>query len=135
MSNKPYWLAVTVYVERRNLEEVAADIAEEWFDEYGKDAFDLLGMTQKDLETELADMPAVRDMIWKGVTEYGMSAFDHIYDAMDFDKIYLSKEMNGLRDTLVFLQEILNDVYSSKNDDCADAIATLKRAGYKIVRA
>ena len=136
MSNKPYWLAVTVYVKQVHLEEVAAYIADDWFDDYGEDAFDLLGMTQKDLETELADMPAVHDMIRKGVTEYGMAAFDRIYDAMDFDKIYLSKEMNGLRDTLVFLQEILNDIHSSKNnDDCADAIATLKRAGYKIVRA
>jgi hypothetical protein len=137
MSNKPYWLAVTVYVERRNLEEVAADIADEWFDDYGEDAFEMLGMTEKDLAAELADMPVVRDMIWKGVTKYGMAAFDRIYDSMDLDKIYLSKEMNGLRDTLVFLQEILeNDIYSSKNnDDCAEAIETLKRAGYKIVKA
>jgi hypothetical protein len=136
MSNKPYWLAVTVYVERRNLEEVAADIADQWFDDYGEDAFEMLGMTEKDLAAELADMPVVRDMIWKGVTKYGMAAFDHIYDSMDFDLIDRSKEMNGLRDTLVFLQEILeNDIYSSKNDPCAEAIETLKRAGYKIVRA
>ena len=137
MSKKPYWLAVTVYVERRNLEEVAADIAEQWFDDYGEDAFEMLGMTVKDLAAELADMPVVSDMIWKGVTKYGMSAFDHIYDAMDFDLVDRSKEMNGLRDTLVFLQEILeNDIYSSKNnDDCAEAIETLKRAGYKIVKA
>jgi hypothetical protein len=137
MSNKPYWLAVTVYVERRNLEEVAADIADQWFDDYGEDAFEMLGMTEKDLAAELADMPVVRDMIWKGVTKYGMAAFDHIYDSMDFDLIDRSKEMNGLRDTLVFLQEILeNDIYSSKNnDDCAEAIETLKRAGYKIVKA
>ncbi len=136
MSNKPYWLAVTVYVERRNLEEVAEDIADEWFDDYGEDAFEMLGMTEKDLAAELADMPVVSDMIWKAVTKYGMSAFDHIYDSMDFDLIYQSKEMKGLQDTLVYLQEILeNDIYSNKkNDDCAEAIETLKRAGYKIVK-
>jgi pantothenate kinase len=135
MSNKPYWLAVTVYVKQVHLEEVAECIAEDWFDDFGEEVFDLLGMTQKDLESELVDMPAVRDMIWKGVTEYGMAAFDRIYDAMDFDRVNRSKEMNCLQDTLEFLGEILYDVHNSKNDDCADAIATLKRAGYKIVKA
>jgi hypothetical protein len=77
MSNKPYWLAVTVYVERRNLEEVAADIADQWFDDYGEDAFEMLGMTEKDLAAELADMPVMSDMIWKGVTKYG-SVLSHL---------------------------------------------------------
>lgn len=117
MSNKPYWLAVTVYVKRSHVEEVAEDIAEEWFDDFGEEVFEMLGMTKKDLAAELADMPVVSDMIWKAVTKYGMSAFDHIH-VMDVDLIYQSKEMKGLEDTLVYLQEILkNDIYSSKNND------------------
>ncbi len=135
MSNKPHWLAVTVYIDRGHVEEVTEWIAEEWFDDFGEEVFDLLGMTQKGLADELVDMPVVRDMIWKAVTVYGESAFDCVGEYMDFDRVDRSKEMICLRDTLEFLGEILDDVHSSKNDDCADAIATLKRAGYKIVRA
>jgi hypothetical protein len=135
MSNKPYWLAVTVYVKQVHLEEVAAYIAEDWFDDFGEEVFDLLGMTQKGLADELVYMPVVRDMIWKAVTVYGESAFDCVGEYMDFDRVNRSKEMNCLQDTLEFLGEILYDVYSGKKDDCAEAIETLKRAGYKIVKA
>jgi hypothetical protein len=135
MSKTQTFMTVTIDITHKQALFAAQCIADEWFEDYGKDVFALLGMTEEDLEIELMELPAFTKMIRQAVIDRGEACLYDVYDYMNFDIVEESKEMNGLRDTLVFLQEILNDVYSKNNDDCAEAIATLKRAGYKIVRA
>lgn len=134
MSKTQPFMSVTIDITRSQVQHIAYCIADDWFDDYGEDAFDLLGMTQEDLKNELMELPAFHTMIRNGVSEMGKVSLYEVYDYMNFDIVDESKEMKCLRDTLEFLVKILDDVHSKK-DDCADAIETLKRAGYKIVRA
>ena len=134
MSKTELFMTVTIDITRSQVQHAADYVADDWFENYGKDVFALLGMTQEDLRNELIELPAFQTMIRKAVIELGKVSLYDVYDYMNFDIIEESKEMKCLRNTLEFLGKILDDVYS-KNDDCADAIATLKKAGYKIVRA
>jgi hypothetical protein len=54
-----------------------------------------------------------------------------------FDGVYSSKEFQSLYSVCEDLQEILVDIEreDSVETACADAIMTLKRAGFKIVKA
>jgi hypothetical protein len=137
MSKTELFMTVTIDITRSQVQQHATDyVVDDWYEDYGKDVFEgLLGMTRKDFANELMELPAFHTMIRKAVIEMGKVSLYDVYDYMDFDIFNGSKEMKCLRNTLNFLQEILEDVYNEKNDDCADAIATLKRAGYKIVRA
>jgi hypothetical protein len=134
MSKTQTFMTVTFDITRSQVQHAADCIADDWFEDYS-DAFDLLGMTRKDFANELMELPAFHTMIRKAVIEMGKVSLYDVYDYMNFDIIDDSKEMKCLRDTLEFLGKILNDVYHEKKDDCAEAMETLKRAGYKIVRA
>ncbi len=135
MSKTELFMSITIDVTRSQVQHIAQCIADDWFEDYGKDVFeDLLGMTQKDFANELMELPVFHTMVRKGVSEMGKLSLYDAYDYMDFSIITGSKEMKGLRETLDFLGDILEDAHS-KNDDCSEAIETLKRAGYKIVRA
>jgi hypothetical protein len=135
MSKTEPFMSITFDITRSQVQHAADCIADDWFEDYGKDVFEgLLGMTRKDFANELMELPAFHTMIRKAVIEMGKVSLYDVYDYMDFDIINGSKEMKGLRETLDFLGDILEDAHS-KNDDCSEAIETLKRAGYKIVRA
>jgi hypothetical protein len=134
MSKTQPFMTVTIDITRSQVQHAADYVADDWFEDYGKDVFALLGMTQEDLRNELMELPAFTKMIRQAVIDRGEACLYDVYDYMNFDIVEESKEMKCLKSTLNFLQDILEDVHTV-NDPCADAIATLKRAGYKIVRA
>jgi hypothetical protein len=78
-------------------------------------------------------LEAVKD----AVSKHGYEALECPYDYVYFDGVYSSKEFRSLYSVCEDLQEILVDIEreSSVETACADAIMTLKRAGFKITRA
>jgi hypothetical protein len=78
-------------------------------------------------------------MVRKGVEKYGPDALSDPYDYMDFDIVTLSPQFKQLRNVVEMLEEVINDAEqherAQRSNACEDAIETLKRAGFKIVKA
>ena len=130
--NKPF-LSVTIDVTEQQARKAAWYLADSWFEYHGKDAFALLGMTKKDLENEVMSLPAFAQALRDSVTELGREGL-HGIDEYDYiDWVEESREMKDLEFTLGFLKDILFEI-DHPSDACADAIETLRKAGFRVVR-
>ena len=130
--NKPF-LSVTIDVTDQQARKIAWFLADSWFEYHGKDAFALLGMTKKDLENEVMNLPVFAQALRNTVTEFGRDSLLGCDEYDYIDMVEESKEMMELEFTLEFLKDILFEI-DHPSDACADAIETLRKAGFRVVR-
>jgi hypothetical protein len=97
----------------------------------------MLGFSGKLFRQELLTFEPFLEAVKDAVSKHGYEALECPYDYVDFDDVYSTKEWKSLFSVCEDLQEIWNDVEreDSVETACADAIMTLKRAGFKITRA
>ena len=133
---KPY-MTVNVQISPNDVKYAAECLADDLFEEFEREVFDMLGITEASLREDLLTFPAFQRMVTNGVLRHGMDALDEPYDYMDYDTVYITKEWESLYRACEQMQAIVSEIYraDSIDDDCARAVETLKRAGFKIVKA
>lgn len=138
MSKAPF-MTVEFKIDRDDVDYAAECVLEDIFDNYESDAIDALGLGYKDFLNEVKDMYEFSLMVKKGVERYGPDALHDPYDYMDFEIVTQSPAFRKIRDVLEVLEDVLTDAEKHdralKSTACEDAIETLKRAGFKIVKA
>ncbi len=137
MTKAQPFMTVQIELTRSDLFNPADAVVDNLFDEFSNEVFDMLGLGYKEFRDELIDFAGFQKMVRFGVEENGRDAVDCPYDYLDFDVVYDTKEWKTLFNTCEYLQTILNDIEHEerRGNVCADAIETLKRAGFKIVKA
>lgn len=140
MSKAPF-MTVEFKVDRNEVKSVADCITDRLYDSFSEDTIEALGLQYSDFINEIIDMYEFSKMIKKGVETYGPDALDDPYDFMDFEMVTRTPAFKKLIDVCEMLEAVLNDADKHTRDQqnnanaCADAIETLKRAGFKIVKA
>jgi hypothetical protein len=133
---KPFMI-VEMPVEQRDVAYAAECVTDFLYDEFESEVFDMLGFSGKAFREELMTFKPFLEVVKEAVSKHGYEALECPYDYVDFDDIYSTKEWRSLFSVCELLQEIWNDAEreDSVETACADAIMTLKRAGFKITRA
>ena len=133
---KPF-LTVNVQISPNDVKYAAECLADELFENFEREVFDMLGINEASLREEMLTFPAFQRMVTNGVLQHGMDALDEPYEYMDYDTVYITKEWESLYRACDYLQSIVSEIYraDSIDDDCAKAVETLKRAGFKIVKS
>ncbi len=137
MAKATPFMIVETPVEQRDVEYAAEGVTDFLYDEYDTEVFEMLGFVGKDFRQELMTFEPFLGCVKDAVSKHGYEALECPYDYMDFDDVYRTKEWKSLFNVCEYLQTILNDIERSESttNACADAIETLKRAGFKIVKA
>ena len=137
MAKQAPFMTVNIELTRGDLSNPADAVASDLFAEFANDVFEMLGVGYKEFREEIVDFAGFQKMVRFGVEENGRDALDRPYDYMDFDVVYDTPEWKSLFRVCCELQTILNEIDSEerRGNVCADAIETLKRAGFKIVKA
>ena len=133
---KPFMI-VEMPVEQRDVAYAAECVTDFLYDEFESEVFEMLGFNGKAFREELMTFAPFLEVVKEAVSKHGYEALECPYDYVDFDDVYSSKEFRSLFSVCEDLQEILVDIEreDSVETACADAIMTLKRAGFKITRA
>jgi hypothetical protein len=133
---KPFMI-VEMPVEQRDVAYAAECVTDFLYDEFESEVFEMLGFNGKAFRQELMTFEPFLECVKEAVSKHGYEALECPYDYVDFDDVYSSKEFRSLFSVCEDLQEILVDIEreDSVETACADAIMTLKRAGFKIVKA
>ena len=136
MAKKPFMI-VEMPVEQRDVAYAAECVTDFLYDEFETEVFEMLGFNGKLFRQELMTFEPFLEAVKDAVSKHGYEALECPYDYVDFDDVYSSKEFRSLYSVCEDLQEILVDIEreDSVETACADAIMTLKRAGFKIVKA
>jgi hypothetical protein len=133
---KPFMI-VEMPVEKYDVAYAAECVTDFLYDEFESEVFEMLGFNGKAFREELMTFEPFLEAVKDAVSKHGYEALECPYDFVDFDDVYSSKEFRSLYSVCEDLQEILVDIEreDSVESACADAIMTLKRAGFKITRA
>lgn len=133
---KPFMI-VEMPVEQRDVAYAAECVADYLYDEFESEVFEMLGFNGKAFREELMTFAPFLEEVKEAVAKHGYEALEYPYDYIDYDDVYATKEWKSLFAVCQQLQEVLVDIEreSSVETACADAIMTLKRAGFKIVKA
>jgi len=133
---KPFMI-VEMPVEKYDVAYAAECVTDFLYDEFETEVFEMLGFNGKAFREELLTFEPFLEAVKDAVSKHGYEALECPYDFIDFDDIYITKQWKSLFSVCELLQEIWNDVEheDSVETACADAIMTLKRAGFKIVKA
>jgi len=133
---KPFMI-VEMPVEKYDVAYAAECVTDYLYDEFESEVFEMLGFSGKLFREELMTFEPFLEAVKDAVSRHGYEALECPYDFIDFDDIYITKQWRSLYSVCELLQEIWNDVEheDSVETACADAIMTLKRAGFKIVKA
>ena len=133
---KPFMI-VEMPVEKYDVAYAAECVTDFLYDEFESEVFEMLGFNGKAFREELLTFEPFLEAVKDAVSKHGYEALECPYDFIDFDDIYITKQWKSLFSVCELLQEIWNDVEheDSVETACADAIMTLKRAGFKITRA
>ena len=133
---KPFMI-VEMPVEKYDVAYAAECVTDFLYDEFESEVFEMLGFNGKAFREELLTFAPFLEAVKEAVSKHGYEALECPYDYVDFDDVYSSKEFRSLFSVCEDLQEILVDIEreDSVETACADAIMTLKRAGFKIVKA
>jgi hypothetical protein len=133
---KPFMI-VEMPVEQRDVAYAAECVTDFLYDEFESEVFEMLGFNGKAFREELMTFEPFLECVKEAVSKHGYEALECPYDYVDFDDVYSSKEFRSLFSVCEDLTEILVDIEreDSVETACADAIMTLKRAGFKIVKA
>ncbi len=137
MAKATPFMIVEMPVEQRDVEYAAEGVTDFLYDEYDTEVFEMLGFVGKDFRQELMTFEPFLGCVKDAVSKHGYEALECPYDYMDFDDVYRTKEWKSLFNVCEYLQTILNDIERSESttNACADAIETLRAAGFKIVKA
>jgi hypothetical protein len=133
---KPFMI-VEMPVEKYDVAYAAECVTDFLYDEFESEVFEMLGFKGKAFREELMTFEPFLEAVKDAVSKHGYEALECPYDFVDFDDLYITKEWKSLFSVCQQLQEILVDIEreDSVESACADAIMTLKRAGFKITRA
>ena len=107
--------------------------------DYDASVVQLSGIEIKELVRDLAAYPVFHRELIKMVRECGVQALDYdflqrFYDSGGLDVIekLFFKEVYPV---FKIMDDILQELDQPEEDPCAEAIAVLKKAGYRVVRA
>lgn len=139
MAKTAPFMTVEFKVEQSDVELAAECIVDDFYDDYNTEAIEALGLGYKAFLKEVIEMYEFSVMVRKGVEKYGPDALNDPWDYMDFETVTLSPAFKKIRDVLEMLEDVLTDAEkherAQRSNACEDAIETLKRAGFKIVKA
>jgi hypothetical protein len=133
---KPFMI-VEMPVEQRDVAYAAECVTDYLYDEFESEVFEMLGFNGKAFREELMTFEPFLEAVKDAVSKHGYEALECPYDYVDFDDIYITKEWKSLFSVCQQLTQVIVDIEreDSVETACADAIMTLKRAGFKIVKA
>jgi hypothetical protein len=133
---KPFMI-VEMPVEKYDVAYAAECVTDFLYDEFESEVFEMLGFNGKAFREELLTFEPFLEAVKDAVSKHGYEALECPYDYVDFDDLYITKEWKSLWRVCNELQQVLVDIEreDSVETACADAIMTLKRAGFKITRA
>ena len=136
MAKAQPFMTVQLNISRDDVLYAAEMITDTLFDEFDSEVFEMADFSGKQFRNELLEHPVFLKCVRESIESAGAEALDSPWDYMDFDDFYSTKEWKGLFRMFEELQVIYDDTRTSANlSDCAEAIETLKRAGFKIVKA
>ena len=134
-------LKVVVEISDARIRNCAYDVVERLIIDdcdYDADAVELSGLEVKELVRDLAAYPVFHRALITMVRECGVLALDHGF----LDNFYNSGGLEEIEN--LFYKEVypvinmMDRIIQEANqpeDSCEEAIAVLKKAGYKVVRA
>jgi hypothetical protein len=133
---KPFMI-VEIPVEKYDVAYAAECVTDFLYDEFESEVFEMLGFNGKAFREEIMTFAPFLECVKEAVSKHGYEALECPYDYIDYDDVYATKEWKSLFSVCQQLQEVLVDIEreDSVESACADAIMTLKRAGFKITRA
>jgi hypothetical protein len=133
---KPFMI-VEMPVEKYDVAYAAECVTDFLYDEFETEVFEMLGFNGKAFREELMTFEPFLEVVKEAVSKHGYEALECPYDYIDFDDIYSTKEWKSLFSVCQELTQVIVDIEreDSVETACADAIMTLKRAGFKITRA
>jgi hypothetical protein len=133
---KPFMI-VEMPVEQRDVAYAAECVTDYLYDEFESEVFEMLGFNGKAFREELLTFEPFLEAVKDAVSRHGYEALECPYDYVDFDDVYITKEWKSLFAVCQQLTQVIVDIEreDSVETACADAIMTLKRAGFKITRA
>ena len=136
MAKAQPFMTVQLNISRDDVLYAAEMITDTLFDEFEGEVFEMADFSGKQFRSELLEHPVFLKCVRESIESAGAEALDSPWDYMDFDSFYGTKEWRSLFRMFEELQEILDDANkNSTSTACAEAIETLKRAGFKIVKA
>ncbi len=137
MAKATPFMIVEMPVEQRDVAYAAECVTDYLYDEFETEVFEMLGFNGKAFREELLTFEPFLEEVKEAVSKHGYEALECPYDYIDYDDVYATKEWKSLFRVCNELQAILCDIEreDSVETACADAIMTLKRAGFKITRA
>jgi hypothetical protein len=137
MAKATPFMTVELTIDKQDVQYAAECVTDYLFDEFDSEVFEMLGLSGKQFREELMTFKPFLEAVKEGVSGQGFEALEYPYDYIDFDDVYATKEWKSLFGICEQLQDILHDVEREERTEnaCADAIMTLKRAGFKIVKA
>jgi hypothetical protein len=133
---KPFMI-VEMPVEQRDVAYAAECVTDFLYDEFESEVFEMLGFNGKAFREELMTFEPFLEAVKEAVSKHGYEALECPYDYIDYDDVYATKQWKSLFAVCQQLTQVIVDIEreSSVETACADAIMTLKRAGFKITRA
>jgi hypothetical protein len=137
MAKATPFMIVEMPVEKYDVAYAAECVTDFLYDEFETEVFEMLGFNGKAFREELLTFEPFLEEVKEAVSKHGYEALECPYDYIDYDDVYATKEWKSLWRVCNELQQVLVDIEreSSVESACADAIMTLKRAGFKITRA
>jgi hypothetical protein len=133
---KPF-MVVEMPVDKSDVAYAAECVTDFLYDEFETEVFEMLGFNGKAFREELLTFEPFLEAVKDAVSRHGYEALECPYDYIDYDDLYRTKEWKSLFSVCEQLTQVIVDIEreSSVETACADAIMTLKRAGFKIVKA
>jgi hypothetical protein len=133
---KPFMI-VEMPVEKHDVAYAAECATDFLYDEFETEVFEMLGFSGKLFREELMTFEPFLECVKEAVSKHGYEALECPYDYIDYDDLYATKEWKSLWRVCNELTQVIVDIEreDSVETACADAIMTLKRAGFKITRA
>ena len=139
MSKTAPFLTVEFAVDRERVDYAAECIVDDIFENFNYDSIEALGLEYKDFKEEVIEMFEFSQMVRKGVERYGPDALSDPWDYMKFDIVTLCPQFKKVREVVEMLENVITEAEqherAQRSNACEDAIETLKRAGFKIVKA
>ena len=137
MAKAQPFMTVQIQVSKANVSYAAQCLADILFDDFSREAIEAVGLDRETVEAELMTYEPFLQMVRDGVAGNGAEALESPYDYMDFDNVYGTRMWVSMYDACDLMQSIIDDIYrdESRDQSCNEAIETLKRAGFKIVKA
>ena len=133
---KPFMI-VEMPIVKQDVDYAAECVTDFLYDEFETEVFEMLGFNGKAFREEIMTFKPFLEAVKEAVSKHGYEALECPYDYIDYDDLYATKEWKSLFSVCQQLQQVLIDIEreDSVETACADAIMTLKRAGFKIVKA